>query len=115
MSQLLTDARFALRSMGKNPGLSLLMVATLAVGLAANGVIFNILDAMVLRPFDFPHTERLVRIWETAPEADGIDRENVSAANLLDWQAQGRGALAEMIAIDEWEANLRTDTASVHV
>jgi hypothetical protein len=70
---------------------------------------------MVLRPFDFPNTARLVRVWETAPELDAIDRENVAPANLFDWQAQGRGALAEMIAIDEWEANLRTDAASEHI
>ena len=115
MPSLLYDVRFALRSLAKRPGMSFLMVVTLAVGLAANGVIFNILDAMVLRPFDFPNTSRLVRIWETAPDSDGIDRENVSAANLLDWQAQGRGALAEMIALDEWEANLRTAAASEHI
>jgi putative ABC transport system permease protein len=115
MSQLWQDVHFALRSMAKSPGISFLMVATLAVGLAANGVIFNILDAMVLRPFDFPNTSRLVRVWETAPELDGIDRENVAPANLLDWQAQAQGALAQMIAIDEWEANLRTDAASEHI
>ena len=71
MPSLLYDVRFALRSMAKRPGISLLMVATLAVGLAANGLIFNILDAMVLRPFDFPNTSRLVRIWETAPIPTG--------------------------------------------
>jgi len=50
MSQLVRDVRFALRSMAKSPGVSLLMVGTLAVGLAANGIIFNVLDAMVLHP-----------------------------------------------------------------
>ncbi len=115
MSQLVRDLRFALRSMAKNPGVSLLMIGTLAVGLAANGVIFNLLDAMVLRPFEFPHTSRLVRLWETGPGTDAIDRENVSPANLLDWQAQAKGAVAEMIAIDEWETTLRTDGASEHV
>jgi putative ABC transport system permease protein len=115
MSQVLGDVRFALRAMAKNAGVSLLMVTTLAVGLAANGVIFNVLDAMVLRPFDFPNTPRLVRLWETFPGADGIDRENVSPANLLDWQAQGRGAVVELIAVDESQTNLRTDGASEQV
>jgi putative ABC transport system permease protein len=117
VSQLAADVRFALRSMRKSPGVSLLMIATLAVGLAANGVIFNVLDAMVLRPFDFPNTPRLVRLWETGPGTDSIDRENVSPANLLDWraQAQASGAVAEMFAIDQWETSLRTDGASAHV
>ena len=39
----------------------------------------------------------------------------MSPANLLDWQAQAKGAVAEMIAIDEWETSLRTDGASEHV
>jgi putative ABC transport system permease protein len=115
MSQLVRDLRFALRSMVKSPGVSLLMIGTLAVGLAANGVIFNMLDSMVLRPFDYPNTSRLVRLWETGPGIDDIDRENVSPANLLDWQAQAKGAVVEMIAIDPWETNLRTDGASEHV
>ena len=115
MSQLVRDVRFALRSMAKSPGVSLLMVGTLAVGLAANGIIFNVLDAMVLHPFQYPNTSRLVRLWETGPGLDNIDRENVAAANLLDWQAQAKGALADMIAIDEWETSLRTDGASEHV
>jgi putative ABC transport system permease protein len=112
MSTLLADVKFALRSMARTPGTSLLMVGTLAVGLAANGVVFNMLDAMVLRPFDFPNTGRLVRVWETARDFDGIDRENVAPANLLDWRAQGAGALRELIAMDEWEANLRGQTAA---
>ena len=115
MSQLVRDVRFALRSMAKSPGVSLLMIGTLAVGLAANGIIFNVLDAMVLRPFAYPNTSRLVRLYETGPGTDSIDRENVSPANLLDWQAQAKGAVAEMIAIDEWETSLRTVGASEHV
>jgi putative ABC transport system permease protein len=115
MPQLLIDVRFALRTMAKSPGPSLLLILTLAVGLAANGLIFNILDAMVLRGFEFPNSGRLVRIWETAPDFDGIDRDNVAAANLLDWKDQGRGALAEMIAVDAWEGNLRGDAAPERV
>ena len=87
------------------------------MGLAANGVIFNVLDAMVLRPFDFPNTPRLVRVWETGPGTDGIDRENVAAGQPARLAGPGAGgsAVAEMIAIDDWETSLRTDGASEHV
>ena len=115
MSQLLHDVRFAMRSLAKTPGTSLLMVGTLAIGLAANGIIFNFLDALILRAFDFPHAGRLVRVSETDPHLGGIDRETVAPANLLDWQAQGRGGLAEMIAMDGWEANLRADGGAERV
>jgi putative ABC transport system permease protein len=112
MSQLLSDVRFAVRSLAKSPGTSLLMIATLALGLAANAIIFNILDAMVLRGFGFPNTGRLVRVWETSPDGDDIVRETVAPANLLDWKAQGGSALSEMIAIQGWEANLRADAGA---
>jgi putative ABC transport system permease protein len=112
---LLHDVRFAMRSLAKAPGTSLLMVGTLAIGLAANGIIFNFLDALILRAFDFPNAGRLVRVSETDPHLGGIDRETVAPANLLDWQAQGRGGLAEMIAMDGWEANLRADGGAERV
>ncbi len=115
MSQLWNDVRFAMRSLAKSPGTSLLMVGTLAIGLAANGIIFNFLDALMLRAFDFPNTARLVRVAETDPHLGGIDRQTVAPANLLDWEAQGRGGLAGMIAIDQMEVNLRADAGAERV
>lgn len=107
-SEALNDARFALRSLGKRKGTSLLLLATLAVGLAANAVIFNVLDVLVLRPFDYPELPRLVRVWETHPGFDGIDRNNVAPANVLDWGAQSGGMFADLVALEGWDANLRT-------
>jgi putative ABC transport system permease protein len=111
MSQLLADVRFALRSMVRTPGASFLLVGTLAVGLAANGVVFNILDALVLRGFDFPNVPRLARVWETSRDFDGIDRNNVAPANLIDWREQGGGAIEELIGIQYWDVNLRGESA----
>ena len=89
---MLEDARFALRTLVKRPTTSLLLVTTLALGLAANAVIFNVLDAVVLRAFAFPNQERLVRLHETSRDFDGIDLSNVAPGNLIDWQAQSGGA-----------------------
>src|SRR5262245_60417445 len=107
MPQLLSDARFALRGMWKHKSTSALLVLTLAVGLAANAVIFNVLDVLVLRPFSFPNVPRLVRVWETAPNFDGIDRSNVAPGNFLDWRAQGGEAVRTWVALEWWDANLR--------
>ena len=88
------------------PGTSALLVATLAVGLAANGVVFNFLDAMVLRPFPFPNVPQLVRVWETGRGNDDLDRTNLAPANLRDIEAQAGGALSEVAAIQWWDATL---------
>jgi putative ABC transport system permease protein len=107
MHDLTSDVRLALRGLAKRKAQSLLLVSTLAVGLAANGVIFNVLDALVLRAFDFPNQARLVRVFETSREFDGIDLSNVSPANLLDWQEQQGGAFRDLVGLQWWPANLR--------
>jgi putative ABC transport system permease protein len=106
MSNFLTDVRYALRAMAKRPGQSLLLVATLAAGLAANGVVFNFLDAMVVHPFPFPNVPRLVRVWETGRGNDDLDRSNLAPANLRDIEAQARGALSAVVAIQWWDATV---------
>ena len=102
MSQPGEDVRSALRGLARRPGASLLLVSTLALGLAANGAIFNVLDAVVIRAFDFPHQERLVRVHETSRDFDGIDLSNVSPANLIEWQAQSGTALRDLVGLEWW-------------
>jgi len=104
---MLEDARFALRTLVKRKGVSLLLVSTLALGLAANAVIFNVLDAVVLRAFSFPNQERLVRLHETSRDFNGIDLSNVAPANLLDWQAQTTGVFSDLVGLLWWDASLR--------
>jgi len=115
MAQLSEDLRFAVRGLIKRPAASLLLVLTLALGLAANAVIFNVLDALILRPFDFPGQERLVRVHETSRDFDGIDLSNVAPANLLDWQAQAGGVFSDMIGLQWWDASLRGREAAERV
>ena len=107
MSHLKEDARFALRSLVKRPSASLLLVTTLALGLSANAVIFNVLDAVVLRAFAFPNQPRLVRVHETSRDFDGVDLSNVAPANLIDWQAQTAGVVSDLVGLQWWDASLR--------
>jgi putative ABC transport system permease protein len=112
---MLEDARFALRTLVKRPSTSLLLVTTLALGLAANAVIFNVLDAVVLRAFAFPNQDRLVRLHETSRDFDGIDLSNVAPGNLIDWQAQAGGVLDRVVGMEWWDASLRGREASERV
>jgi putative ABC transport system permease protein len=105
MAHFTADVRFALRGFRKRPVQSLLVVLTLAVGLAANAVIFSGLDALLLRPLEFPHLPRLVRVWETSPGSPSYYRNNVAPANFHDFQASGM--FETLVAMSFWDSSLR--------
>ena len=57
---LLQDLRFALRQLRRSPGFAFTAVLILALGIAANVIVFGILEAFVLRPLDVPHADRVM-------------------------------------------------------
>ncbi len=58
----LLDIRYALRVLAKSPGFTAVAVLTLALAMAANSVVFGILNALILRPMDLPQAETLYAI-----------------------------------------------------
>ncbi len=56
MRTLFQDLRFALRTLRKNMMLTLVIVASLAIGIGANSAIFSVVDALLLRPLAVPGT-----------------------------------------------------------
>jgi putative ABC transport system permease protein len=62
LDDLLRDIRYALRSLRRTPGFSLVAVLTLGLGLGANAAIFGVLDAAILRPLPYPEAGRIVTV-----------------------------------------------------
>jgi hypothetical protein len=60
MNNLLQDLRFALRQMRRSPGFAITAVFILALGIAANVIVFGVLQALILQPLDVPHPDRVV-------------------------------------------------------
>jgi putative ABC transport system permease protein len=58
----MADLRFALRSLWRHPGHSVIAIATLGLAIAGATAIFSVLNAVVLRPLPYPEPERLVLI-----------------------------------------------------
>ena len=86
---LVEDLRFAVRTLRKNPGFAVAAVLALALGIGANSAMFTVIDAVLLRPLPFPHSERLVNVWETNLVRK-LPTFPVAAANYYDWKKQNQ-------------------------
>ena len=60
------DVRYGLRGFRKNPGFTIVAIVTLAIGVGANLAIFNVFDALLLRPLPVPHASELITMtrWQ---------------------------------------------------
>ena len=82
---LRSDVRYALRQFASARTWTAAAVLSLTLGIAANLLIFAIVDAVLLRPLPYRDADRLVFIWGTKDDAV---RRGISGADLEDWQRQ---------------------------
>jgi predicted permease len=85
----LQDLRYALRMLRNNAGVTLVMAASLAIGIGANSAIFSVVDALLLRPLPYPQPDRLAAVWLHSPGI-GIFRDWPSPGQYIDIQNENR-------------------------
>ena len=83
------DLRYGLRVLLKNPGFTLIAVATLALGIGANSAMFSVVNTVLLKPFSFRNPKQLVVVWERSLK-NGLPRMVVSPPNFADWRNQNQ-------------------------
>src|SRR4051812_13012042 len=75
MFTLFQDLRYAIRTMLKRPGFTLIAVITLALGIGGSTAIFTVVDAAILRGLPYKSPERLYHLWEATPQQQFGQRE----------------------------------------
>ena len=80
---LLTDLRYALRSLGRVKGLTITVVVTLALGIGANAAIFSVVRGVLLKPLVNDDEEHLIYIRQSAP-GRGTENANFSVPEIND-------------------------------
>lgn len=101
---LVSDLRFAARSLRRSPGFTATVILTLALGIGANTAIFSVLNGVVLRPLSFPEPDRLVEICEEHESVAGFCVG--SFVNARDFSARSR-AFERIGAARGWPFILR--------
>jgi predicted permease len=81
------DVRFALRSLAKQPGFSLVVIVTLVLGIGATTTIFSVVNSVLLRPLPYAHSDRLQVIWGNYRQLN-IERLPAKAAEYEDYARQ---------------------------
>jgi predicted permease len=116
LDSLIADARYAVRTLRRSPGLLTTVVLTLALGIGATAAVFSLIDATLLRPLPVHEPERLVHV-EMVREG-GATSAIFSYPRYTDFR-EGVGSLSGVAAYGWGEVGLSTggsaDVAAVNL
>ena len=85
MTSLFTDLRYGLRTLTRAPGFSLIAIAALTIGIAANTAIFSVINTLLLQPLPYRDADRLAIVWEHNTVRDRKSNV-VGPANFIHWR-----------------------------
>ena len=97
------DTGFAWRTLKRSPGLTLVIVSTLALGIGAVTTIFTAVNSIILRPLPYPNPDELVMVWEGA--VDDPLQGSVSIRDVRDWQTMS-DSFVSIAPYRGWRATL---------
>lgn len=106
MESLLADIRYSLRSIRRSPGVVVIAMLSLGLGIGANVTIFSAVDVFMLRPLPYPEADRLVHVFSTVPER-GWTYNSISIPDFLDFREESQAI--DIAATHSGDVNLAGD------
>ena len=111
------DLRFALRELVKRPGFALTAILSLALGIGATTAVFSVIYAVLIDPFPYPGSDRLMEI--RLIDSAGRDRFAGLTGPQI-WQLRKTKSIENIVAIDEWnltttDSDLPEDVQAVYL
>src|SRR5262245_60402865 len=97
MNTLLQDIRYAIRALRRSGALTIVIVASLAIGIGANTAVFSVVNALLLKPLPYPDAERLAVLWLRSPGIN-IPQDWPSPGQYIDVQNENRSFEAMSIS-----------------
>ena len=88
-NDLLRDLRYSLRTLARNPGFAVVCTVILSLAIAANIVVFSVVNTLLLRPLPIPHSHQLVWI-SPRPSGCGLSCATYSADAFEEFREQSR-------------------------
>jgi putative ABC transport system permease protein len=101
----LQDVRYGSRMLARSRGFTAVAVATLALGIGANTLIFSVVNAAVLHPLPFRDANRLVTQWATSPTIGYSGPGAFTDRDYIEWRDQNR-VFSEIAAFRGQPSNL---------
>jgi len=105
MNTLLSDIRFGLRMLLKNPMVTVVALVALTLGIGANTAIFSVVNGVLLRAFPYHEAERIVLVWEKSRRTD---QNVINLGNFSDWKEQNQ-VFTDMAVFFDRSFNLTGD------
>ena len=103
MENLLQDIRVAFRKLRQSPAFAMVAVLSLAMAIAANVVVFGVMNALVLHSLPVPDADRVVQIQ--GPRSDAISISYPNYLDILDRNRSFSGIVATRLARIGFDAN----------